>query len=62
MPATRPAAPIVAIAVLLLLHEPPVVSSLNVIVFPTHTTGVLSTGEIGLTVIIAVAVQPVDNA
>ena len=36
-PVTAPVLPTVAIAVLLLLHTPPVVASLNVVVAPEHT-------------------------
>ena len=39
-PVTTPAIPTVATAVLLLLHTPPVVTSLSVVVLPAQTVGV----------------------
>jgi hypothetical protein len=54
--------PIVATAVLLLLHVPPVVVLLNVVVLPTHTAvmPVIAPGS-GLTVIMVEVKQPVPN-
>ena len=54
--------PIVATAMLLLLHVPPIVASLSVVVLPTQTavTPVIAAGS-GLTVIIVVVRQPVPN-
>jgi hypothetical protein len=52
--------PIVATARALLLHEPPVVVLLNVVVLPTHTlvVPVIAAGS-AFTVTIAVMLQPV---
>ena len=50
---------IVATPVLLLLHEPPVVASLSVIVDPTHTVeGPDMEGAVEETVIVLVAMHP----
>lgn len=53
--------PAVACEVLLLLHVPPEVPSLNVIVAPMHTADapVIAAGD-GLTVIVAALTQPVE--
>lgn len=62
-PVTTPdAEPTGAIAVLLLLHAPPVVASVSVIVAPTHTLllPVIAAGEV-LTVTVAVVAQPVPS-
>jgi len=55
-----PLAPIVATAVLLLVHMPPVVASLNVIVDALHITVVPRIADIGATLTVAVDLQPVD--
>jgi len=62
-PVTMPAVPIVATVVLPLLHTPPVVRSLNVVVAPGHTLSVpvMINGK-GFTVTVARAVQPVAAA
>jgi len=63
MPVTVPdVEPMVATAVLLLLHTPPLVISVNVIVKPTHTLLVppMAAG-FGLTVKLVTAIQPVVN-
>ena len=54
--------PMAAIAVLLLLHTPPEVASVNVVVKPTHTFVVppIAAG-FGLTVKLVTAIQPVLN-
>ena len=54
--------PIVITEVLLLLHVPPDMPSLKLIVIPGHilTTPLTAAGD-GLTVAIAVAIQPVGN-
>ena len=53
------AEPIVAIAVLLLLHVPPEVASLRLEVNPEQTTeSPVITGGAGFTVTVCVAVQP----
>ena len=62
-PVTIPVvAPTVAVAVLLLLHVPPVVGSLSVVVAPMHTTAVpvIAAGS-GFTVTVAVFVHPVPS-
>ena len=53
--------PTVACAIALLLQVPAPVASLNVIVDPTHTGVLPSTGVIGLTVMSNVLVQPVTG-
>jgi hypothetical protein len=54
--------PIVAIAVLLLVHEPPVVADDKVEVKPSHTTAVpVITAGSGFTVAGAKALQPVAS-
>lgn len=61
MPHTIPdEVPTVAIVGLLMLHEPPVVRSLNVVHIPSHTevVPVIAAGN-GFTVTFAVALQPV---
>ena len=63
MPVTVPAEdPIVATAVLLLLHTPPLVAFVRVVVNPTHTFVVppIAAG-FGLTVKLVTAIQPVLN-
>jgi hypothetical protein len=51
-----------AAAVLLLLHVPPDIASLRVVVDPTHTLNVPPiAGGAGFTVMIRVAAQPVGN-
>jgi len=60
-PVTVPdVAPIVATPVLLLVHVPPEVASVNVVVRPTHTFVVppIAAG-FGLTVKLVTAIQPV---
>lgn len=62
-PATIPVvAPTVAVAVLLLLHVPPVVVELNVVTAPVHTVEApdIAAGN-GLTVTVAITRQPVGN-
>jgi len=61
-PLTIPVDPTLARLVLLLLHVPPVVASLNAVVDPAHTTRVpvIPAGK-GLTVTGVVMKQPVDN-
>ena len=49
-PLTMPDVPMVATVVLLLLHTPPDVASLNVVVEPTHTVAVPVIGDIVVTV------------
>ena len=61
MPVTVPVEdPIVATAVLLLLHTPPLVALVNVVVKPMHTFVVppIAAG-FGLTVKLVTAIQPV---
>ncbi len=61
MPVTVPVEePMVATAVLLLLHTPPLVALVNVVVKPTHTLIVppIAAG-FGLTVKLVTAIQPV---
>ena len=63
MPVTVPVEdPIVATAVLLLLHTPPLVALVNVVVKPMHTFVVppIAAG-FGLTVKLVTAIQPVLN-
>ena len=62
IPVTLPDDPIVAIAVLLLLHEPLPDALLNVVVKPTHTFAMpeMAVGN-GLIVTTDVALQPVGN-
>ena len=62
-PVTRPEpATMVAVAVLLLLHVPPVAPSFRFVVRPTQTTAVPDiAGGNGLTVTTVVAAQPVDK-
>ena len=58
MPVTRPAALTVAIAVLLLLQLPPVVTSLSVLLVPVHSVVVpviATTLGVPFTVMVAVA-------
>lgn len=54
--------PILAIAVLLLLHVPPAVASLSVVLNPTHRLllPVMAAGDV-LTVSVEKAAQPVGN-
>ena len=60
-PVTTPVVFIVAIGLLLLLHIPPVMASVNCIVLPAHT-GVLPVMiAIGLTVATVVITQPVGR-
>ena len=62
-PVTTPVPePTVAIKGSLLIHEPPAVASLNVIACPSHTFGppVIVAGN-GLTVVMAVVIQPVGS-
>jgi hypothetical protein len=55
--------PIVARVTLLLVHVPPAVASVSVVVKPTHTLAVpLIDAGSGLTVTTAVAIQVVGNA
>ena len=67
VPAARPAtvpvlAPIVPTAAVLLVHVPPVVLLLSVVVWPTHTSGIpLMVPGTALMVIIIVFWQPVDG-
>ena len=61
----RPAVPIVATPVLVLLHVPPVVISLTVVVAPAHIEAmpVIGCGNaIMLTVVVAEALQPEPEA
>ncbi len=67
VPAATPVAvpdvePIVAIPVLELLHTPPEVASVSVVVLPTVTLSVpdIAAG-FGLTVMVVATLQPVDN-
>lgn len=62
IPVAFPDAPIVAMAVLLLLHTLPAGDELNVVDAPTHTANVppIDDGR-GLTVSSAIAPQPVDS-
>ena len=55
-------APTVATDVLELLHDPPAVPLVSVVVEPTHTTAVpaFEPGR-GFTVAVMVRIQPVDN-
>lgn len=58
-PVTIPVlAPTVAILILELVHVPPGVLLLNVVVWPTHTVNTPVIGEAALTVTALVAVQP----
>ena len=61
-PVTVPKASTVALAVLLLLHVPALVTSINIVVAPTHTlvTPLIDEGN-GFTVKAAVVLQPVGN-
>ena len=52
---------ILATAGLLLVHEPPTVACVSVVVEPKHTLAVPVIGDIGLTVTPKVAIQPVAN-
>lgn len=63
LPFTTPEVPTVAIAGLLLLHVPPVVTLANVVVSPTHTDAVPVIGETlpGFTDITLVVAQPVGS-
>lgn len=61
IPVTTPPVLTVAIEVGVLLHEPPVVASLKVIMCPSHTLPGYRIGDIGLIVKVAVAMQPVGN-
>jgi len=62
-PLTKPELlPTVAVAVLLLLHTPPVTASLNAVVRPWHTVAVpVIAATPGLTVTVALVRQPVVN-
>ncbi len=62
MPLTIPVEPTVARAVLLLLHIPPVLISVNGVVTPVHTVGVppIANG-VWLTVIVTLAKQVVGK-
>ena len=62
IPLTNPPAPIVAVAVLPLLHTPPGVTSLHITAAPAHTlpAPVIAAG-IPFTVTIAVFTQPLPN-
>lgn len=59
---TTPEELTVATTVLLLLHTPPVVASLKLVVVPVHIYGVpvMATGD-GITVMDFVTVQPLPN-
>jgi len=61
-PEIKPVAPTVAIPVALLLHVPPLMASVNVVVAPAHTavTPVMINGD-ELTATILVTVQPEPN-
>ncbi len=61
-PLTTPALLIVAAVGLVLLHTPPVLVVLSVVVLPTHTCGVpvMALGS-ALTVIVVVVIQPVPT-
>ena len=49
----------VAALVLLLVHEPPVIASLKIIVLPVHTlAGPVMAGGVGSTVTVVVVLQP----
>ena len=61
MPLTIPVEPTVAADVLLLLHVPPDVASVNAKVNPWQTTGDPVITENGLTVTAVVAIQPVGS-
>lgn len=52
--------PTVAIPVLLLLHMPPVAASDKVVVVPIQALVFPEIGSVGLTVTIAIALQPLD--
>ena len=56
-PETMPVEPTVAL-LLPLVHEPPVVRSDNIVVNPAHTAGVPLMLDSGLTVSVAVVLQP----
>jgi hypothetical protein len=62
MPVTTPEADTVPSALMLLLQFPPGVTSVSVVVEPTHTevVPVIATG-VWFTVTTAVAIQPVPN-
>ena len=62
LPMTTPEELTVATTVLLLLHTPPVVASLKLVVVPVHIYGVpvMATGD-GITVMDFVTVQPLPN-
>jgi len=60
-PVRMPDVPIPAIEVLLLLQDPPEVASLKVMVLPRHTPDALRIADIGLTVIVVVAIHPVGS-
>src|ERR1019366_9069008 len=61
MPETTPVLPTVATAVLLLLHVPPGVASVSVVVLPAQTVAVPVTDDgNAFTVTVAEAVQPPD--
>ena len=49
--------PIVATPVELLVHTPPVVASLSVVVFPAHTDAVPAIAAVGRTVTVAVPLK-----
>lgn len=57
---TPVAASAVAIPVLLLLHVPPAVASLNVVLWPAHTAGVPVTAATGFTDTVVVTEHPPD--
>ena len=59
MPVTTALEVIVAVVALLLLHVPPLVALLNVVVLPTHTSLFPVVAEAAeVTVIVAVLTQP----
>jgi hypothetical protein len=60
MPVTIPVVLIVAVVIALLLHVPPAVGWMSMVVRPAHTAGLpVILGAGGLTVTVLVAVQPV---
>ena len=59
IPETIPvAAPALATAGLILLHEPPAIALLNVVELPAHIEAVPVTGATALMVTVVVALQP----
>ena len=58
MPLTMPVVPTVAIVVAPLLHVPPIVASLNVVLLPSHIAAIPVIGCNGFTVTIVDAEQP----